>query len=76
MWRAGLDDLRGETRPLKAPGPFLLSAAWLGRVKEPVTGGKLVCKRREARKLLSRQDRHRHALALFVYLIGNSALRA
>ena len=57
MWRAGLDDLRGETRPLKAPGPFLLSAARLGRVNEPVTGGKLVCKRREDRKLLGRQDR-------------------
>jgi hypothetical protein len=43
----------------------LLSAAQLGRVKDPVTGGKPVCKRREARKLLRRQDRvrlqnHRH----------------
>jgi len=35
----------------------LLSAARLGGVKDHVTGGKLICKRREARKLLGRQDR-------------------
>ena len=57
MWGASFGELRGKTRPLKAPGPFLLSAARLGRVKETVTGGKLVCKRREVRKLLRRQDR-------------------
>lgn len=57
MWGASFGDLRREARPLKAPGPFRLSAARLGRVKDPVTGGKLVCKRREARKLLGRQDR-------------------
>ena len=76
MWRAGLDDLRGETGSLKAPGPFRQSVARLGRVKEIVTGGKLVCKRWEVRKLLRRQDRHCHALFLIVYLIDLSALRA
>ena len=45
--------------------PFWQSAAWPGRIKRTVTGGKSVCKRRESRKLLRRQDRvrlqnHRH----------------
>ena len=75
MWRASLDHLRGETGSLKAPGP-LQGAVQLGRVKETPIGGETVWTRGEARKLLRRQDRHRHALLLFVYLIDLSALRA